>query len=350
MTPRQRQLAAIRHEVPDRVSVDVISNEIAPEIAAYLSIAPEGVPDRLGIDGRIVTASGYLGERRTGPGGEELTEWHTVNRGDYGSTRWAPLAGAGSVAEIEGFLWPDPSRYDFAEAGRRALLLGSQYAVRGPYWNPLFCRVCDLFGMEEAMVRTSCQPAAFEAALERVFAHTMEFCRRLLEACADSMPILCLGDDFATQRGLMISPQQWRDFLKPRYAKLFDMGKRRGKFIWFHSCGDITAVLPDLVEIGMDVWETVQLHTLPVSRAVLKREYGRQITFFGGVSTQRLPFLTPQQVREEVLHCIEALGKGGGYICGPDHHLKPDVPPQNAVALFETATAFRREGYTQGEG
>jgi uroporphyrinogen decarboxylase len=96
----------------------------------------------------------------------------------------------------------------------------------------------------------------------------------------------------------------------------------------------------------MDVWETVQLHTLPISPDKLKQEYGKHLTFFGGICTQRLPFLTPEEVQAEVTRRIEALGKNGGYICGPDHHIKPDVPHANSVALFDTARQFRREGYT----
>jgi uroporphyrinogen decarboxylase len=199
--------------------------------------------------------------------------------------------------------------------------------------------------MENALIKMVEEPIIFEALLEGVSLYTLDFCERLLCACGDAMPILCLGDDFATQRGLLFSPSLWRRFLKPRYARLFEMGKRMGKFIWFHSCGDITAVLPDLIDIGVDVWETVQLHTLPLSPQKLKRNYGRHITFFGGVNTQRLPFQKPEEVRAEVVRCIELLGEGGGYICGPDHHIKPDVPAENALALFNAAQAFHREGY-----
>jgi uroporphyrinogen decarboxylase len=189
-------------------------------------------------------------------------------------------------------------------------------------------------------------PVLFEAALEQVTNFTAQYVHRLVDALGDDLHILYLADDFATQRGMMLNPVLWRRLLKPRYARLFEIGKSAGKFIWFHSCGDISAVLPDLIDIGMDVWETVQLHTLPIGPERLKQEYGRHITFFGGISTQRLPFMTPQQVKAEVTRCIEALGRHGGYICGPDHHIKPDVPHANAVALFDTATSFRREGYT----
>jgi uroporphyrinogen decarboxylase len=182
--------------------------------------------------------------------------------------------------------------------------------------------------------------------VEQVFRFSCRYIEHFLAAVGPKLDILYLADDFAAQRGLTMAPAQWRQFLKPRYAALFAFGKRSGLPIWFHSCGDITAVLPDLIEIGMDVWETVQLHALPMSPAELKRQYGRDITFFGGVNTQALPFRTPNQVQEEVQRCIAGLGESGGYICGPDHHIKPDVPAANAVALFDTAREYRRSGYT----
>jgi uroporphyrinogen decarboxylase len=154
--------------------------------------------------------------------------------------------------------------------------------------------------------------------------------------------ILCLGDDFATQRGLMVSPDAWCRHIKPHLARLFEIGKSRGKFVWFHSCGDITSVLGDLIDIGMDVWETVQLHALPIDAHALKRQYGRHVTFFGGINTQRLPFMTPDEVRREVRRVINMLGPdGAGYICGPDHHIKPDVSVQNTLALFDEAQCCR---------
>jgi uroporphyrinogen decarboxylase len=345
MRPRDRVLAAIRHEPADRVATDAICVENQAAIAAWLNIDPAEVEDRLGLDGRIVSAP-YLGEWRRDAAGMRTTEWGTPDTGDYGTARAYPLAGASSVADVERYPWPDPGRYDFAAAAADARQLNERYAVRGPYWVPLFCQVCDLFGMEDAMLRMLSEPAVFEAALEGAFQFAYAFCEHLLEACGDALPILCLGDDFATQRGMLISPGHWRRLLKPRFARLFELGKRRGRHVWFHSCGDVTPVLPDLIDIGVDVWETVQLHALPMTARQLKRAYGRHLTFFGGVNTQRLPFVTPAQVRDEVARCIEDLGEGGGYICGPDHHIKPDVPPANAVALFDAAAAFRRAGYT----
>ncbi|HSV91880.1 MAG TPA: uroporphyrinogen decarboxylase family protein [Desulfobacterales bacterium] len=343
MLPRERQLAAVGRRVPDRIPVDAIHVENMAAIAAHLGIADADVPDRLGLDGRIVSV-GYTGEV---PGQDRgLNEWGSEAFDDYGTGHVFPLAAAGSIAAVERHAWPDPARYDYAGAADRARAAASTYAVRGPYWVPVFCQACSLMGMEEALAALMLEPVVFEAVIERVAAHVEELCRRFLAAAGDAVDILCIGDDFATQRGLLMRPELWRRHLKPRLARIFAVGHAAGKPVWFHSCGDITAVLPDLVDIGMDVWETVQLHALPLSARDLKREYGRHIAFFGGVNTQRLPWATPAEVADEVRRCIEALGGGGGYICGPDHHVKPDVSAGTTLALFDAATAFRGPGFT----
>jgi len=264
----------------------------------------------------------------------------------YGSSRRYPLIEAKSVSDVDAFAWPHPDDFNYDRAVKGAGVLKDTYAVRGPFWVPLFCKACDLFGMEEALIRMMTDPAVFEATIERITEITIEISERLLDECGDAMPIYFVGDDFGTQRGLLMSPEKWRKYLKPRFKRIFDVGKKRGKYVWFHSCGDITSVLPDLIDIGMDVWETVQLHTLPIPPEVLKREYGKHITFFGGVNTQRLPLISPEEVKKEVQKCIETLGEGGGYICGPDHTVNMDVPPENTVAMFEMARAFQKTGYT----
>jgi len=352
MTHRERQLATIRRELTDRVSVDAIAIYDLDAIAGFLNIGKKEVADHLGLDGRLVVLE-YDNEFRSPPSDERPVAWSTVlldeSRSTYGGDRTYPLADAKSVSDVEAYQWPDVDRFNYAKAAAVSRKYGDTYAVRGPFWVPLFCKACDLFGIEGAMVRMMAEPAVFEAALDRITEITIELSERFLDACGDSMPIYYTGDDFATQRGLMISPDTWRKFIKPRLARVFEVGKKRGKFIWFHSCGDITSVLPDLIDIGMDVWETVQLHTLPISAEELKRQYGKHIAFFGGVNGQKLPFAAPEEIGKETRRCIEILGEEGGYICGPDRTVNLDMPPENTVALFEAACAFRREGYTLEE-
>ena len=350
MLPRERQLYSIRHQVPDRVPVDAIHVENTGALSSHLGIPEQEVPLRLGLDGRIVSL-GYTGPLQAGPipaGTPGRDQWGSDAFDDYGTAHRFPLGSAETVREVDAHPWPDPAQYDYTGAAERAREICATYAVRGPYWVPLFCQTCSLMGMEQALTAMMTSPAVFEAVLERVTAHVEDLCARFLAAGADAVDILCVGDDFATQRGLLFQPELWRRYLKPRLARVFAVGRRAGKHVWFHSCGDVTEVLPDLIDIGMDVWETVQLHALPLSARELKRRYGSHITFFGGINTQRLPWATPDEVAEEVSRCIDLLGRGGGYICGPDHHIKPDVSPAVTLRLFDAATSYRRVGYTRG--
>jgi uroporphyrinogen decarboxylase len=346
MTHRERVLLSIRHEVPDRIPVSVICIDDPAPVAAFLGIPNASVSEALGIDSWGVSAGEYSGVLPPSADGLPIDEWGVSAVTDYGTHRSYPLAALDSLAEIEAYPWPDGAAYDFAAAAMEARKHGRDIALRGPRWLPIFCRACSLFGMEELLVKMLTEPAVFEGVLDQITRFVEDYCVHLHNACGDDLAILRLGDDFATQRGLLMDPEDWRRYLKPCYARLFALGKRYGKPVWFHSCGDVTAVLPDLIDIGMDVWETVQLHTLPISAQTLKREYGRDLTFFGGVNTQRLPFISPDEVAVETRWCIEVLGYNGGYICGPDHHIKPDVSPANTLALFRTATAFRADGYT----
>lgn len=347
MNNRERTMAAIRHKVTDRIPADAICVETVTELSAYLGIRADEVLDRLGLHGRVIAAP-YIGPALAPQEYGVISDWGSDAVWDYGTTHRYPLADVTCARDVEMWRWPSPLDFDYQWAANIARDWDPQYAVRGPYWLPVFSRVCSLFGIEDALTRMVCDTEVFEAAVEVVTNLNVGYCERLLDACGDHMPILCLGDDFATQRGLMMSPEMWRRLLKPAYARMFAIGHARGKAVWFHSCGDITSVIPDLLEIGMEVWETVQLQALPMSAHDLKREFGTDLTFFGGISTQRLPFTTPDCVRDEVRRVIEALGSGGGYICGPDHHIKADSPPANTWALFDEIAKFRQEGYTCG--
>jgi uroporphyrinogen decarboxylase len=196
----------------------------------------------------------------------------------------------------------------------------------------------ELFGLEESLYMLHLQPKILEAAVARLESFVMEFTRRLLEAAQGEAEIFWYGDDFATQRSMMMSPEHWRKFFKPTYGRIFELAKAYGLKVWFHSCGTFRPVLPDLIDIGMDVWETAQVHLPGNEPEVLKREYGQHIAFFGAIDTQQtLPFGTPEEVRALVRERIRVLGKDGGYICGPDHNILPDVPMDNVFAMLDEA-------------
>lgn len=147
------------------------------------------------------------------------------------------------------------------------------------------------------------------------------------------------GDDYGQQTGLLMSPGTWRKFIKPQLKKLFERIKASGKSICLHSCGKIDALLGDLIEIGLDIYQTVQPEIYDLQ--VLKKEYGRDLTFYGAISTQRdLPFKKPSEIQAIVRETMAILGDGGGYIAAPTHRITADVPLENLIALAE---AFREQ-------
>lgn len=342
MTPRDRQLASIDHHIPDQIPVDIVSPfEDLGAVADGLGTekTTEAVYQRLGIDGWRIFTKGYLGQVYQTVDGKKANAWGIVDR--------PPLANCTDVRIVEKHPWPDPRQWDFSHAPEEANRMKQQYAVRGPGWMfGTLCRAFELMGVEEALVAMKAEPAVFEAVLDHVTRHNVAYLEYFLSVCGDDVDILWLGDDFSTQRGPMMSHTDWRRFLLPCFRRQFEVGLRAGKRIWFHSCGDITDVLPDLIDIGMNVWETVQLHTLPLSPQELKREFGRDITFFGGIPTQRLPFMSLQEVVDTVRATIEALGEGGGYICCADHQIRIDVSTEKIAALFQSAQVYRGAGYT----
>lgn len=343
MTHRERALAAIRHELPDRVPISWICVEDTASLLDYLGLnrclGIQGINEYFGSDIQMVGA-GSPGISLFGNSGSQSP---------YGSDESnKPFRDVETVEEIERFSWPDIRSLDFDSCGAALDAIHPEYAVAVGNWTSVFCEVCDFFGMENTLIHMHQNPRLIEATVAHIEDFYLQYCRRLFETAAGRADIFHMWDDFSSQRGLIISPEMWRRFFKPTYRKMFQMAKDYGLYVWFHSCGVIVDVIPDLIEMGMDVWETVQAHLPGNDPERLKREFGRYITFDGGISTQRtLPFGTPEEVRAEVRERIRVLGNQGGYICNSDHVLKRDVPPANIVALYDEIHRYREEGCTR---
>jgi uroporphyrinogen decarboxylase len=364
-TARDRILKAINHVQPHQTPVNLGGIYGIDRWLNHFGVRTEReLREKLGVDIEYVRPV-YVGphaEKKLGIFGTPVEGVFGADGFGYSNARGNyPLAEAENIADIEAFPWPDPSEFDYEvmagmlreipreKAKRIDLKYGiaqegkthEECAAGGP-WIPLLCTLFDLFGFEDALAKLSLEPILIEAAVKKIEEFTVEFARRSLEASKGLTDIMYYGDDFATQQGLMISPAQWRRFLRPTYWKVFDVAKSYGVKVWFHSCGTFRPVLPDLIECGMDVWETVQVHLEGNEPEVLKREYGRDLAFYGAISTQRtLPHGSPEDVRAEVRERIRVLGKGGGYICGSDHGILPDVPIANVVAMLDEARQFR---------
>ncbi|MEN8227717.1 MAG: uroporphyrinogen decarboxylase family protein [Bacteroidota bacterium] len=281
----------------------------------------------------------------------------------YGSDRKYPLAHASTVTDIENFPWPDPDDFDYEVVPEvlktipndRAKRLDGKYGLEtegysheeltqsGP-WVPLVCTLFDMFGLEETLLKLLLEPEIIDAAVRNIEGFMLEFYRRLLEAAGDEADIVYFGDDFATQTGMMMAPGQWRRFFLPTYKKLFDLIRSHDKVVWMHSCGSFHPVMGDLIDAGLQVWETVQIQATGNEPERIKKEYGSHITFYGAISTQNtLPYGTEEDVRKEVRERISVLGRSGGYICGADHGIMPDVPLKNVLAMFDEARKYGQD-------
>jgi uroporphyrinogen decarboxylase len=148
------------------------------------------------------------------------------------------------------------------------------------------------------------------------------------------------GDDFGTQRGLMISPETWRKFFKKRYKKIWEIYKKNKLSVFHHSCGNIIAIIPDLIEIGLDVLSPIQPEAMDIN--LLSEKFGEHLTFFGGISTQKtLPFGSPSDVRKEIIDRIKVLGRNCGYIISPSHEITSDCRTENFLKLLDTFRDYK---------
>ena len=198
-----------------------------------------------------------------------------------------------------------------------------------------FERSWGMRGMQDIFLDMSDHPVFVDElmdGLEDVCARVID---RLLREYGDRIDAIGITDDYGTQTSLLISPEQWRRFIKPRLRRMYHRIRSAGKLVYMHSCGHVLPVIGDLIEVGGNILQPVQPEAMDVLE--VKRRFGNNLCLMGGISTQKtLPYGTPDQVRAEVRQCLQHLGAGGGYIAAPAKPILPGVPIENAVALIDS--------------
>lgn len=342
MTPRQRVLAAANRQQPDRTPADYKAEpQVNHAMMERLQVdSYEGLLRHLEIDVRRLEPR-YVGPPPRQLGGGVFEDYWGIrskhlkaDHGSYDMHVHTPVWDAKSVEDLEKHAWPSPDIFDYSVM-RGQCDRCRDYAVMYEGAD-LFTRPCILRNMENVLLDMIERPEMAHFLFEKFTAFYCEDITRALEATRGGFDVYCEWSDYGTQRALLISIPMFREFQAPYLKRMIDVCHSGGVKFMLHSCGAIRPLIPDLIALGVDILDPIQVAAEGMDPAGLKRDFGDQLAFHGGVCTQRtLPFGSPQDVREAVLDRVATLGAGGGYILASSHDISADTPPENIVAMYD---------------
>ncbi len=375
MTPRERVLAALSHQEPDRVPIDLAqAGGDGISVSAYRNLlAHLGLPDRpIRVqDRRSQTASvdedvlrrfhvdfrrldlgspeGWKDEAVQGDGYRD--EWGVVRLrpegGYYYDVVQSPLAGSDPEMAVRRYHWPDPDdpgRFRGLKERASRLHEGGDFAVVLQVNCGFFLRCAELRGWENFFADLAENPAFAAALMNRYLDIRLRMAGNAIEETEGRFDIVLVSsDDLGMVDRLLVSPQMYRDLIMPIQRRTCDFFKARTDARRFYHCdGAIHPLIDDFIEVGMELLNPIQVSAAGMDdTARLKREFGDRLCFWGAIDTRRvLPYGTPEEVRREVRRRIRDLGPQGGYVLSPVHNIQPEVPAENVVAMYDAALQF----------
>ncbi|HEB31607.1 MAG TPA: hypothetical protein ENI15_12145 [Spirochaetes bacterium] len=369
MTSRERMRKTLNHEEPDRVPIDFGQdfhngiNEVAyAKLLKHLNINDTGkiqvydlmqrlavvdtrVLERFHVDTRyIFTNPNENFEVPIEEDGSFEDEWGIYRKraGYYCETVRSPLEGM-SKKEIIRHRFPDPaekSRFRGLREKTKNMYETTDYALMAGQAATIFYFSSELLGYNEYMLDLALDTSRIEVLVEKVLEWMIEFTSRYLDEVGEYVEVWWMGDDWGMQTGPIMAPGTFRKMFKPKYRRLIDMVKSKTSAkVCLHTCGSTYWVLNDLADVGIDAVHPLQPTAHGNEDPVkLKKDFGDKFVFYSNIAnTTILPRATPGEVAEEVRKKISVLAPGGGYILSGGHNIQPDVPPENVVALFDTA-------------
>lgn len=379
LTSKERVQAVLNGKLPDRVPIIIgVSNATGIKMKTYQGIKNlEGIdaPDeyiyqwpelgtaridektmrRLGSDVRgvrdIHPAETLKRNQSREPGSPFVDSWGSGQK-EIEPGEWFPgihpLADASSIDDLEAYPgWPDmkdPSRVAHVKELAAKIAAENQYAIMATPWLlfPLE-RAFAMQGMDNFLLNLAINPDFAVALLEKTAALCKDLMDPFLAELGENVDIIKIGDDLGTQESLLMSPNMYREILKPIHADYIQFIKERTQAkIFFHTDGDVFPLIDDFIEMGVDILNPIQTSAGKMSDlAGLKEQFGDRIIFCGGIDTHRiLPAGTPDQVRQEVKRVIDVLGEGGGYMVSSVHTIMNDVSAENVLAMVDAVEDF----------
>jgi len=379
MNPRERVMLALNHKEPDRIAIDLggsicssihkkpylelkkylgmeVDEIIMADYVQQLPYLDEGLLERFGVDFRMVQLPAA-----TAPDLEIFAEgdyWAFIDR--WGSKLHMPKDGGlyfdwvefpikeTSMNALDGYQWPradPPGHIDQLQSQAKNLYENTDYALvgSGVIGGGIFEQPARTMGLENFLLSLVTDPKFADRFMERITEIYIESCNTYLDQIGKYLQVFTYWDDVNSQDGWLISPDIYRKMIKPKQRRLVEaIKKKTDAKLYYHGCGAVFELIPELIEIGFDIINPVQVSAAGMETQVLKKTYGQDIVFWGGgIDTQKtLPFGTPEEVSEEVKQRIDDLAPEGGFVFAPVHNIQAYVPPENIVAAFETALEY----------
>ena len=379
MNPRERVMLALNHKEPDRIAIDLggsicssihkkpylelkkylgmeVDEIIMADYVQQLPYLDEGLLERFGVDFRMVQLPAA-----TAPDLEIFEDgdyWAFIDR--WGSKLHMPKDDGlyfdwvefpikeTSMTALDRYQWPqpDPPGYiDQLQAQAKYLYENTDFALVGSglLGGGIFEQPARTMGLENFLLSLVTDPKFADRFMERITEIYIESCNTYLDQIGKYLQVFTYWDDVNSQDGWLISPDIYRKMIKPKQRRLVEaIKKKTDAKLYYHGCGAVFELIPELIEIGFDIINPVQVSAAGMETQVLKKTYGQDIVFWGGgIDTQKtLPFGTPEEVSEEVKQRIDDLAPEGGFVFAPVHNIQAYVPPENIVAAFETALEY----------
>ena len=357
MDSHSRVLAATERRRPDRPATSLrFMPEPLEAVRVHLGLpgsndALNDVLDELDIDLRWVGAPFIGPKERSTPTlfGEGIDFWGVgFKKAQTQTTAYYefchhPLAEAKTVDDIEAYDWPSLDWWDYdavpeiiervCRTDRRAIM----FFAGGTFETPWYIR-----GMEQFLIDLHTQPEIPEAICRHVEAYYRQRALRVIDAAGGKIDIIGSGGDIGEQQRMLLSPEVWRRHIKPYSGRLIQTFKQMGLKTFYHSCGSIVPVIDDLIEVGLDILDPIQVSAAGMQPEQLYPRFGDRLTFHGAIDEQQLlPHATAAEVYDRTKQTIDVLGARGGYIVSAAHMVQGDTPPENVVAMIQAARDYR---------
>ncbi len=348
MTSKERVHAALKREPVDRVPIYMWYHpETTQELAKLLEIPSERVVEAMGDDIRQKWVGGNYGMEgivHEQEGGSHVDfwgiEWERIDR--FNQITKYPLQNA-TREEIFQYKYPYDKIDILLEQMQPILLLADDLFIGCDISPCAFEMVYRLYSMDRALLNIAADPEL----TDRMLSDASEFAVKLAEIVCERFQIdwLWTGDDVAGQQRMMMNPQSWREIIGPHLANVVKVGKKKGLWVAHHCCGATRPVIPDLIEMGVDVLNPIQGNCPGMDPVELKQEYGKTLAFMGGIDTQELlPNGSVSDVRCETEYLLEKMtADGGGYILAASHTIPHETPIENVFAMYAAAGVSREE-------